>query len=365
MQNESVAEAGPVVFPCSQCGGSLTFAPGTTSLRCPHCGHQEAIAAGGTPIVEYDLSEGISRTQKTRELAVGGADIQCEGCGAKAVVTRQSDHCAFCGSPRIVLRPDTLELIAPESLLPFAIDDRAAAAAFRGWVASRWLAPNDLKRRARAQGMDGVYLPYWTYDSNTTTRYHGQRGDHYWETEHYKDSEGRSQTRQVQKTRWSSASGTVFVRFDDVLVCASGTLPRKLMQSLEPWDLHGLHPFAPQYLSGFVTERYSVDLEQGFHLAEEQMAPEIDRVIGRDIGGDVQRISSKHVTHRGTTFKHVLLPLWISSFRYGDAVFRVVVNARTGVVAGERPWSRGKIAALVVLGILLIAVIVYLVVRSQ
>lgn len=354
-------------FPCRQCGAKLTFHPGAQALSCPYCGHQEAIAAGDAPIVEVDLAEGLSRAHraKTSDWLARGFEVQCAGCGARAVVDKQSDHCAFCGSPRITPIEGTEVAVVPASLLPFKVDERAAASAFRTWVASRWLAPNDLTKRARHQGMDGVYVPFWTYDSKTSTRYAGQRGDHYWETESITDAQGKRQTVRVMKTRWRPAAGMVRVPFDDILVCASKSLPRALIESLEPWDLRSLVAYQPHYLSGFTSERYGVSLEDGFQRAEERMEPIIDDAIRRDIGGDVQRIVRRHIEHRETTFKHILLPLWVSSFRYGDRVFRIVVNARTGETAGERPWSAVKITLLVLVALLTIAVIAYFAIRAR
>ena len=358
----SQAETGALQeFPCQSCGAKLTYKPGAGALMCPYCGTKQDIAAPEAPIVEYSLAEGLSRARKSRagDLAERGVEMECNGCGARAVVTKQSDHCAFCGSPMVVEVQSDEELILPESLLPFQVDDKRATDEFKKWVASRWFAPNDLKERARSQGMDGVYLPHWTFDSQTTTRYTGQRGEHYWETETYTDSEGNRQERRVRKTNWYPASGTVHVPFDDVLVCASKTLPRKLVEALEPWDLGGLQSYQPAYLAGFVTERYTVELQEGFERAEERMEPQIRSAIDRDIGGDTQRILSMNVRHSDTTFKHLLLPLWISSFRYGEKVYRVVINARTGEVAGERPWSAIKITLAVLLGLAIIGVIVY------
>ena len=46
----------------------------------------------------------------------------------------------------------------------------------------------------------------------------------------------------------------------------------------------------------------------------------------------------------------MLLPLWICSYRYKRKIYRFLVNARTGEVQGQRPWSWVKITltALVV-----------------
>ena len=93
-----------------------------------------------------------------------------------------------------------------------------AATRFRSWVEGLWFAPNRLKREAGAGRIDGVYLPFWTYDCATHTSYSGQRGDDY--TEQQRGSDGRLHT--VTRTSWTPASGTVRAGFDDLLVPASG-----------------------------------------------------------------------------------------------------------------------------------------------
>lgn len=352
---------GKMTFPCEQCGSALEYKPGTEHLKCPHCDHTQAIS-GDKAVFEHDFEDMLRRLRRAPPAALGGHTVQCEGCGAQATVSGQAQRCAFCGNPVVMEVRDLGEIIPPESLLPFGIDARKAKERFEAWVGSLWFAPNDLKKLATAHGIDGVYLPYWTYDSKTTTRYMGMRGDYYYVTESYTDNEGKRQTRQVRKTRWRPASGTVKVTFDDVLVCASATLPRPLIERLEPWDLKNLRGFEAAYLSGFIAERYKLGLEDGFKVAEERMEPKIRSAIDRDIGGDTQQILSMSVRHADVTCKHILLPLWISSFRYKEKVFRFIVNARTGEVAGERPWSAVKITVAVVL---LLAVVITIVVLAQ
>jgi Zn finger protein HypA/HybF involved in hydrogenase expression len=362
-------------FPCNSCGAKLEFKPGADALQCPYCGAQQSIgpgaggdsgqAAGGAPPPaappqEYSFEEALrnARTQPARSLAQNGQEVQCNGCGALSVVTGQASRCPFCDSPVVVHEADD-QIIVPESVLPFKLDARAAKSIFKKWVSSRWFAPSDLASRATNQGMDGVYLPYWTYDSNTTTQYRGERGTYYYVTESYTDSQGKSATRQVRKTSWSPTWGTVNRFFDDVLVCASRSLPSKLVNDLEPWDLNALQPYDPAYLSGFLAERYGIDLQEGFGAAKHRMEPTIRNDIRADIGGDEQRITSMTTQHSNVMFKHFLLPLWISSFRYSEKLYRFVVNARTGEAAGERPYSWVKIAAAVVAGLALVGAIVW------
>lgn len=349
-------------FPCQQCGANLVFSPGEGGLKCEYCGHEQALGSeNAQPVVEYDFAQAIAsaRRRPARQLVEGGHEVRCEGCGAHTVLSTEAGRCPFCDSPVVMVQSEE-EIFTPENLLPFKIEEKQAREAFKSWVSSRWFAPNDLAMRARREGMDGVFLPYWTYDSETRTSYTGQRGIHYYVDEQYQDANGDTKTRRVRKTRWYPAFGSVYCSFDDVLVSATKALPRALIEKLEPWDLDQLVPYAPGYLSGYLANRYDIDLEPGFEIAEDRMEPVIRNAIARDIGGDEQRIFTTRIQHSDVRFKHFLLPLWISSFRYQDKVFRFLVNARTGEPAGERPYSWVKISLAVIAGLILVAIIVYL-----
>ena len=194
------------------------------------------------------------------------------------------------------------------------------------------------------------------------TFYAGARGTHYWETEQYwANVNGKNvlRTRQVQHTRWTSVNGKIQHWFDDVLVMASQGLPREYTQELTPWDMEHLVDFKPDYLSGFRTERYQIDLQQGFGMAQELMRPTLHHLICRDIGGDEQRINSMQTQYSGVTFKHVLLPIWIAAYRYQNRLYRILINARTGEVQGSRPYSAFKIALAIVGGLIVLGLIFY------
>lgn len=348
-------------FPCTNCGAELTFAPGTDALQCPYCGTQNAIDAPDLAIKERDFAAQV-RALREQQAVYEVQTVQCESCGAESTLDDNvtADRCPFCGTS-MVLTEHTQRLIKPQGVLPFKIKRAEAEEAFRDWLRSLWFAPNDLKKYARREGrLAGMYLPYWTFDTEATTQYRGQRGEYYYETETYTDDEGNTKTRRVRRTRWYPARGTVHVTFDDVLVIASDGLPRAYVRRLEPWDLDDLRPYAEAYLSGFRTESYTVELDEGYRIARARMQPAIEQAIRRDIGGDTQRITSKATDYDGTTFKHILLPVWLTAYRYGDDVYRIMVNARTGEVQGERPWSAVKIALALLAVVLIAATIWYL-----
>ena len=362
MQTESetpspASNSEPRRFPCAQCGASLEYAPGTDVLRCGHCGHENRIAGSTAPILEQDFREPL-RSLATNTATRDNIAIHCDSCGASYSfgVAAHAGQCPFCGAP-VVAKTGQHRQLQVQALLPFQIGRDQARAAFRRWLGGLWFAPGGLKDYARNDArLAGMYVPYWTYDADTTTRYQGERGDDYQVQETYRAIENGKEVERVRivtKTRWTPAAGTVSRFFDDVLVLASRSLPRDVTERLEPWDLANLTPYREEYLSGFQSEMYGVELEQGFERARELMAPVIRRDVEHDIGGDHQRIHAQDTRYGEIRFKHVLLPVWLSAFRFRDKTYRFVVNGRTGEVQGERPYSAWKIALAILLAALL------------
>lgn len=350
--------AEPRRFPCAQCGASLEYAPGAELLRCGHCGHENPIVAAHAPMVEQDFRQTLR--ELTHSAATGERiAIHCESCGASYSfdAATHAGECPFCGAPVVAKTEHHRELL-PQALLPFKITRDQALATFRQWLGHLWFAPGKLKDYARNDArLTGMYVPYWTYDADTATHYQGERGDNYQVQETYQameDGKPVTRTRTVTKIRWRPAAGRVSRFFDDVLVLASRSLPRDITERLEPWDLANLTPYQEAYLSGFRSEMYQVELEQGFERAREIMAVTIRRDIERDIGGDHQRIHAMDTRYGDIRFKHILLPIWMSAFRFRDKIYRFVVNGRTGEVQGERPYSPWKIAFAVLLAALIL-----------
>ncbi|WP_143306792.1 zinc finger domain-containing protein [Chitinophaga vietnamensis] len=354
---------------CQNCGALLHYAPGTNSLRCEYCGTVNVIEdTAQTPaaIHSFDYNEFIhaeeSHTSATQEAVV----VKCTNCGAATTLPPNvtADACPFCASPLVVDHAKTTTMLQPHYVLPFVVKDNEALQYFRSWMSKLWFAPSDLVKKVKdgsSQQLKGVYLPHWSYDTNTSTDYRGQRGEYYWVTETYEEEvDGRTEvrTREVRHTAWYPAAGTVFNQFQDVLVSASPSLPQKMAQVIEPWKLEQLKAYDGRYLSGFRAELYQTDAKQGLTIAKRRMDPEIRSEICGDIGGDEQVIDDYDVAYNDLALKYLLLPVWISAYKYDGKVYHFVVNASTGEVAGDRPYSWIKIAGLVI-SIILIVVLLY------
>jgi len=347
-------------YNCQNCGGKLVYTPGTSHLTCEPCGSTQEIQVSDEAVVELDFETHLAGKASAEE-QITVHTVKCEGCGATVTLDAnvESENCVYCATPLVVANAHDESIIRPKSLLPFAVKKKDAIEGFKKWLTGYFWIPNQLKKASiNPKQFRGAYLPFWTYDSQTDSDYRGERGEYYYVTESYTDSDGKRQTREVRKTRWYPAYGRVMLPFDDVLVGASDSIPEKYMNKLEPWDLPSLVPFDNQFLSGYVTEKYQVDLKEGWGKAKAVMEPSIRDAVRRDIGGDEQRVHNINTSYEDTTFKHILLPVYLSSYKYKDKLYKFFVNARTGEVQGKRPISTTKVVLAVLLGLLVIGGIV-------
>jgi LSD1 subclass zinc finger protein len=353
---------------CTGCGALLKFKPGTKHLACEYCGAKNEIVQPETDgrVEEISLEEFLANNFDNEE-TVEVATVKCDGCHAIVTLDSKtsSDKCPFCSSPLVVKSGTTSQMHKPQYVLPFGIDDRKAVENFKRWIDSLWFAPNDLKAYANdAKRLSGMYLPYWTFDCNTHTNFTGQRGEYYYVTETYtavENGKNVTRTRQARRTRWYPASGDVRNTFDDLLIEATTSLNKEKLRALEPWDLKNLSAYNDKFLSGFRTETYQVDVKSGYQQAKERMVPVIENSIRNKIGGDEQRIHFTNTTYNNPSFKHILLPVWLSAYRYNNKVFQFLINARTGEVQGERPYSAMKITLAILGGLIVLAVLFLLV----
>ena len=350
-------------FPCDRCGADMRFDPVRDRLLCDHCGHSAAIEPEGGPwggdaraLIELDYETAIAAQLPAQEMEETRVS-QCPNCGAQVEFHPDihAKECPFCATP-VVTDTGTHRHIKPKALIPFQLTEPQAHDAMTGWLGRLWFAPNGLQDYARkGRKMEGIYVPYWTYDADTATQYRGRRGDAYWVT--VRGSDGKS--RRQRRIRWSHRSGRVTRWFDDILILASRALPKVFTDRLAPWDLSALEAYRPEFLSGFRAEGYQIPLDDGFEEAKEVIERQIRQDVRRDIGGDEQRIDHMAVHIDKVTFKHILLPVWVAAYRYRGQSYRFVVNGQTGKVQGERPWSWIKIALAILGAVIVIGALAY------
>jgi DNA-directed RNA polymerase subunit RPC12/RpoP len=351
-------------YACPACGAEAQWNPAKQALVCPFCGtvSPATLPTGGGDIQENDLATTLRNLDADhRGWAAEMTSVKCQSCQAISVFdpARVAQRCDFCGSSALVPYEQIKAPIRPESLLEFKIAEAAVREKIRGWYGSRWFAPNALKSRALTDTVHGVYVPYWTFDAQVHADWTAEAGHYYYETESYTDSQGRRQTRQVQKVRWVPASGSLDHFFDDELVPASKGVDPALLRKIEPFPTTtDLKPYDPGFLSGWVVEQYQIDLIAAAQRSREIMDGKTRQLCSAEVPGDTQRNLEVAADYSAQTFKHILVPVWLLSYTYGSRSFQVIVNGYTGVIAGRHPLSWVKIT-LTVLAVLLALLLVF------
>lgn len=355
---------------CPQCRGVLLWDAAASALRCQVCGATESAAADESGILEHDLEAALRQHRPRGRIGTGTRQVRCGECHAEAELPDevQATACEFCGSSMLVQQAAAEDHYQPEAIVPFSVDRAAAVRHFGDWLGRLWLRPSDLRRAASLHELHGIYIPYWTFGCEVTSRFTADAGYTTWDDE-FVIQGGREIRKRVARVRWEPCSGQRHDRHEDHLICASRGLTG-LDSSVERFDISGLLPYSPEYLLGFSAERYAIDLRDAWQAARQAIIATQERRCAGDVPGDTRRgLRATHEFQR-VRFKHVLLPMWVATYRYRSPggtprIHRFLVNGQTGHVSGTAPRSAWKIALALLVLAAAVAAVAYLVWSRQ
>lgn len=293
-------------------------------------------------------------------------DILCKTCGARLTVEAhlRTAQCPYCDSPSVVERPPTADRPDPTFVIGFVLDREIATGHVQRWIKSRGMFAHSGLKTATLEKVRGVYLPAYLYGAVAEADYAAEIGENYTVTETYTTtSNGRTvvRTRTVTKTEWRSLHGDFTRYVVDVLVTASKGIPNAELEAIEPFDLRALHRYSPGLLSGWIAEEPSLTRDACLKMAHQESSDKIGRELRSFMPGDSHRELRYHTTLRDQVIDLVLLPVWVFAARYaeGKPPVRVLVNGQTGEVQGKVPRSAAKITIAVLIGLGLVAGIIF------
>lgn len=338
-------------YKCPSCGGVMVFDPQGQSLQCEYCKNVINLNDNKQDPTAYGFDN-----DSELEPQVWGEErhsVKCKNCGASTVFDSYivADKCPFCGNSNIQEEVIT-NGIMPESVIPFKITADTAIAQYKKWLKGKWLAPTKLKKGVNSQyvQLTGMYVPCWSFDADTSSFYTAMAGEYYYVTV-YKTETRNGETEQVpyqeRRTRWYPVSGQYLEEFRDYIVDSSIHIDDHMMAGIQPYNMKELAPYKSEYLSGFKAERYSVDLKTGWETAKERLSVTIENGIRSQIHADEVKDIWFKTSYFSKKYKHILLPLWFSSFKYKEKTYGYMINGQTGKVDGNSPLSPWKVTALV------------------
>lgn len=346
------------IYYCSNCGGVMEFDVKTQSLKCPNCDTQVNIVNDKKKIIEHEFNKRVAKTIAVEEKQT--YTMECKGCGAKVEVSPDctATECPYCGS-KYVLAEKQEAAIVPDGIVPFKVDKHKVQETFNKWINRRWLAPGKLKHLYESGKIQGVYIPYWTFDADVVCDYSAEGGKH--RKVEVKKDDGTTETR--TETDWYNTHGRVKEFFDDVQVRGSKNLKDSLLKGIEPYDTKKqLVSYSPEYLSGYGAECYTVSLEDAHREANSIMETELRELARKDVRKHYDEVRNVRIApdYRDETYKHILIPVYSTAFTYANKNYTVLVNGQTGKIKGSYPKSPIKIGIIVAIIAAIVALLIAL-----
>ena len=331
---------------CPGCGGVMDFDPETGDLYCSYCGHREEIRTGeDSPEAAQELDFESAQEKANCDWGAQKKVIICKSCGAESIYDELelANECPYCGSNQ-VMEEKGEKTMAPGGVIPFEVTAKEAAGRFSSWIRRKLFCPGAAKESARPGAFKGVYLPYWTFDAETVSDYEAEYGI---------DRRVMRGNRTHTETIWHSTGGKYREKIDDALVLGSSRYDDGLMRRVEPFQTADNRVYRPEYVAGFVAERYSIGLKQAWEKAKQHISgkleAEIEERVRRAHSADHVRVKRMRTRYSHITFKYLLLPVWLSAYRYEGKIYHFMVNGQSGKAGGEVPVSPVRVAIAVLL----------------
>lgn len=321
------------VMKCPACGADMIYDAESGKLLCEHCGTQKEIESKTSEELDFERL----LTDK------GGWDeshvFRCENCGAQEVLDKNeiAKQCPFCGATNIV---ETSELpdIRPNAVVPFRVALKDAATAVKTWVRKRIFAPQKFRKSAKPEKMKGVYMPSFSFDSQTHSYYTAVLGKHYYVTRRV-----NGKTVQEQRTRYFTVSGNYEMFFDDVLIQASGTIDQKSLNKLQPFQTNDSREYTKEYLSGYTATQNTKSGLECWEEAKGVIGNRLQSAILSQYVYDVVSSFRISTQYSGITFKYILLPVYVGHCKWHTKIYNFFVNGLNGKVTGKAPISPLKV----------------------
>lgn len=335
-----------MTYKCPNCGAAITFDSKSQQFKCDSCdsifekdqleGYNQVLnqQVEGTPVQDYSWQENESQQLE------GVTAYTCKFCGAEIVAdaTTVATECPYCNNP-IIVAPKLSGGNRPDLIIPFRLTKDDAIKALKKHYEGKFLLPKIFKDQNRIKEIKGVYIPFWlfdcqaqanvTYDATRTRSW--KRGDtRYTETSFYKV--------------WRSGS----LSFEKIPVDGSSKMDDAYMDAIEPFNYSDIVDFNPAYLSGYMADRYDVDMKQSTKRATERIENSAaDAFRSSVIGYDSVVADMKNVGIANGKVQYALMPVWMLNTKYKDKMYTFAVNGQTGKLVGELPVDQGKYRALV------------------
>ena len=341
-----------VDFICPQCAATTAYCADNGGLTCTYCQHYEPPKQ---EIVGKDAEQFEFTVDTMHRVAHGWGverkELVCNGCAAHTTFSTDmlTHTCPFCGSNQVVQIKAPQDVLRPRFLLPFEVNQDTCRQKTAVWLQDSWMLPRGLQKMARVVDYTPIYIPFWTIDSDTDATWRAEVAH----TESTKKRGKGSRTETVQKWVWEN--GRVQRNFDDLLVAGTNKISTFLIRQMRSYNLNKLVPYEASYLAGIQAQAYDIDLEEGWEVARNRMRERVKEQCKGQATNTKMRNFSMNMNFSNESWRYILLPIYLTTYKYNNKTWQVMIHGQNGTIAGQRPvdWQR---IGLVILAMLLPAI---------
>lgn len=341
-------------FKCSACGGSVSFDTDKQKLICDYCGteydiedqdfqdfqedgdvyhHSREETAGSKRVTEVITDNDGNTWEQEKEFWTEdeGDEFKvytCNSCGGEIIgdKTIAATSCPFCNN-NVVIPGQFAGDLRPDFVLPFKLDKEYAKKALKNFYKGRRLLPKVFMDENRINEIKGIYVPFWLFSGTasadltflaTQVRLYSDSKYDYTETSYYEVERAGSMS------------------FQYVPVDGSSKIDNILMESIEPYDWKEIQKFTPQYLAGFLANRYDVEAKDCIADAEERIKNTTINSFRDTVKGYSKvNLKSSHYNLGKVSINYALVPVWFINTEWQGDFYSFAMNGQTGKIVGD------------------------------
>lgn len=328
-------------YKCPNCNADIKFSAKDQRFICEYCNssfteqEMKDIAA----LQEQQHYERPEEAQQTdSEFTEHTSVYSCDSCGATIMADENTaaTFCYYCHNP-VILKGRVSGEFRPSYVLPFQIDRETAIGHFKEFVRKHKFLPKDFLSAGQQEKIVGLYVPFWVTDVNVNADMDalGKR-IRSWTSGNYSYTE----TQEYALARKAN------VVIKGLPADGASHIDDELMEAVEPFDYSKIRPFAMQYLSGFLAEKYDMDYAKMFPRIQNRAVQASDQLVRQSMTGySSVSVTRSDIRVMSTKWEYMLLPVWFMTYKYNDKVYEFALNGQTAKFVGEPPLSKPRLAA--------------------
>jgi RNA polymerase subunit RPABC4/transcription elongation factor Spt4 len=280
-------------------------------------------------------------------LPIEAKNFECRGCGASMNYDAgaQALKCPFCGSVDLAEEPGR-SILAPELVIPFAIDRAQAEGSLRAWLGASFWRPDDLRSAAQLTDLRAVFVPFWIFATRVAT---------FWTADTDRTPPGA-------RADWCPITSGHERTYANLWVPAGQAVRLGELAAILPFDPGAAVAPEAVDLAQVTVEQFSVSRRYARPLAQGRLEALEAEAVAAEVPGRCRNVHV-NVLMQDATARPALAPLYVMSYRYRGRLYRFVLNGQTGRATGTAPISVAKVAGVLALAVIAVVVVALLVLR--